>query len=237
MTNSHKTILITGANRGIGLALARHAAQRGHRVIATARNPGKAAELKAVKGPAGAVRVEPLDAASDASCKALAGSVAGVPIDILINNAGISPENSKLLGSFDPEAYAECLRTNSIGPLLVTRALLPNVEASGRKLIAQISSQMGSLQLVAEGGNQGNLAYHSSKAALNMANLLVANELKARGVLCVSIHPGWVQTDMGGPNAHLTPDTSASAILDTLGSVGMDAAGRLLRFDGTPMPW
>lgn len=227
------TILITGANRGIGLALARHAAQRGHTVIATARDPGKASELKAIPG----VRAEKLDADSDASCKALAKALAGVPIDTLINNAGVSPDHSKDFESFDPEAYLACLRTNSIGPLLVTRALLPNVKASGRKLVCQISSQMGSLQLVAEGGNQGNLAYHSSKAALNMANLLVANELKAKGVLCVSVHPGWVQTDMGGPNAHLTPDQSASAILDTLHRVGMESAGRLLRYDGDPMPW
>jgi|TARA_R110000782_G_scaffold54637_7_gene115462 NAD(P)-dependent dehydrogenase (short-subunit alcohol dehydrogenase family) len=227
------TILITGANRGIGLALAQHAARRGHTVIGTARDPGKADALKKISG----VRVERLDADSDASCKALAESLAGTPIDILINNAGVSPEHSKKLETFDPEAYMACLRTNSVGPLLVTRALLPNVEASGRKLVAQISSQMGSLQLVAEGGNQGNLAYHSSKAALNMANLLIANELKAKGVLCVSIHPGWVQTDMGGPNAHLTTDQSASAILDTLDRVETEAAGRLLRYDGTPMPW
>jgi NAD(P)-dependent dehydrogenase (short-subunit alcohol dehydrogenase family) len=227
------TTLITGANRGIGLALAQHAAKRGWTVIGTARDPGKADELKKIPG----VRVERLDADSDESCKALAASLKGTPIDVLINNAGVSPEQSKNLESFDPEAYMACLRTNSVGPLLVTRALLGNVRASERKLVAQISSQMGSLQLVAEGGNRGNLAYHSSKAALNMANLLIANQLRDEGVLCVSVHPGWVQTDMGGPNAHLTTDQSASAILDTLERVGTDAAGKLLRYDGTPMPW
>ncbi|MCC5823351.1 MAG: SDR family oxidoreductase [Phycisphaerales bacterium] len=231
------TILITGANRGIGLALARHAAQRGHTVIGTARDPGKADELRAVSGPAGGVRIERLDADSDESCKALAKALAGTPIDILINNAGVSPDGSKDLATFDPGAYLACLRTNSVGPLLVTRALLPNVEASRRKLVVQISSIMGSLTNAVDQGWTGNLAYHSSKSALNMANTLIANQLKDKGVACVGVHPGWVQTDMGGPNAHLTPDASASSILDTVDSLGIEDAGKFLNYDGKPLPW
>lgn len=227
------TILITGANRGIGLALARHAAQRGHTVIGTARDPGKATDLKAIPG----VRVEQLDADSDASCKALARSLAGTPIDILINNAGVSPANAKSLADFDPAGYLDCLKTNSIGPLLVTRALLPNVEASQRKVIVQISSIMGSISNAVSQGWQGNLAYHSSKSALNMANTLIANQLKGQGVACVAVHPGWVQTDMGGPNAHLTPDTSAAAILDTVEKLTIQDAGAYLNYDGKPLPW
>lgn len=227
------TMLITGANRGIGLALTRHAAQRGHTVIGTARDPGKAADLKAIPG----VRVERLDADSDESCKALAKALDGTPIDILINNAGVSPEGSKDLESFDPEAYMACLRTNSVGPLLVTRALLANVEASERKLVVQISSIMGSLANAKDQGWTGNLAYHSSKSALNMANTLIANQLRERGVACVAVHPGWVQTDMGGPNAHLTVDASASAILDTVDGLGIGDAGRFLNYDGKPLAW
>jgi NAD(P)-dependent dehydrogenase (short-subunit alcohol dehydrogenase family) len=227
------TILITGANRGIGLALARHAAKRGHTVIGTARDPDKAADLKAIPG----VRVEHLDADSDASCKALARSLAGVSIDILINNAGVSPDGSKDLATFDPEVYLACLRTNSIGPLLVTRALLPNVEASQRKVIVQISSIMGSITNAVNQGWQGNLAYHSSKSALNMANTLIANQLKGKGVACVAVHPGWVQTDMGGPNAHLTPDQSVTAILDTVERLTVKDAGAFLNYDGKPLDW
>lgn len=227
------TILITGANRGIGLALARHAAKRGHTVIGTARDPGKAADLKAVPG----VRVEKLDADSDASCKALAKALAGVPVDILINNAGVSPEGSKDFESFDPEAYLACLRTNSIGPLLVARALLPNVEASQRKLFVHISSIMGSISNAKEQKWQGNLAYHSSKSALNMAHALIANQLKGKGVASVAIHPGWVQTDMGGANAHLTPDESVTQILDTVEKLTIKDTGAFLNFDGKPLPW
>ncbi len=227
------TILITGANRGIGLALARHAAQRGHTVIGTARDPGKATDLKPIPG----VRVEQLDVDSDASCKALAKSLAGVPIDILINNAGVSPANAKSLADFDPAGYLDCLKTNSIGPLLVTRALLPNVEASQRKVVVQISSIMGSISNAASQGWQGNLAYHSSKSALNMANTLIANQLKAQGIACVVVHPGWVQTDMGGPNAHLTPDQSVTAILDTVEKLTIQDTGAFLNYDGKPLPW
>jgi NAD(P)-dependent dehydrogenase (short-subunit alcohol dehydrogenase family) len=227
------TILITGANRGIGLAMTRHAVKRGHTVIGTARDPGKAADLKAISG----VRIEQLDADSDASCKALARSLAGAPIDILINNAGISPNGSKDLESFDPEAYLACLRTNSIGPLLIARALLPNVEASQRKLIVHISSIMGSITNAAEQNWQGNLAYHSSKSALNMAHALISNQLKDRGVACVAIHPGWVQTDMGGANAHLTPDESVTQILDTVEKLTLKDTGAFLNYDGKPLPW
>lgn len=227
------TILITGANRGIGLALARHAAQRGHTVIGTVRDPGKAAELKAISS----VRVEQLDADSDASCKTLAKSLAGMPIDILINNAGVSPANAKNLADFDPASYLDCLKTNSIGPLLVTRALLANVEASQRKVIVQISSIMGSISNAVSMDWQGNLAYHSSKAALNMANTLIANQLKGQGIACVAVHPGWVQTDMGGANAHLTPDQSVTAILDTVEKLTIKDAGAFLNYDGKPLPW
>jgi len=226
------TILITGANRGIGLALAKEAAARGDRVIGTARAPGSADELRPV-----ADRVEPLDADSDGSCRLLAASLGSEPVDILINNAGISPKRSGQLADFDPEAYLQCLRTNSVGPLLVTRALLPNLEAGRKKLIVQISSQMGSLGDVARDGNTGGLAYRSSKSALNMASLLVANELKPRGIACVVMHPGWVRTDMGGPEAHLGPEESARAMLDTISGMSLADSGRYVRYNGEPIAW
>lgn len=226
------TYLITGANRGIGLALAQAAAEQGHRVIGTARDPDSADDLRAT-----ADRIEQLDADSDESCKALAKVLETEPIDVLINNAGISPERSGNLADFDPEAYVQCLRTNSVGPLLVTRALLPNLEKGEKKLIVQISSQMGSIGDVARDGNTGALAYRSSKSALNMASRLVANELKPRGIACVMMHPGWVRTDMGGPNAHLGSEESAGAILKTISELSIEDAGRFCRYDGEPIAW
>lgn len=227
-----KTILITGANRGIGLALAQAAAERGHRVIGTARDPDSADDLRGT-----ADRIERLDADSDASCRALAEVLRTEPIDVLINNAGISPENSGKFLEFDPEAYLQCLRTNSVGPLLVTRALLPNLEKGEKKMVVQISSQMGSLGDVAREGSTGGLAYRSSKTALNMASLLIANEIKPKGIACVIMHPGWVRTDMGGPEAHLGTDESAGAILDTIGGMSIADTGRYVRYNGEPIAW
>jgi NAD(P)-dependent dehydrogenase (short-subunit alcohol dehydrogenase family) len=226
------TYLITGANRGIGLALAQAAAAQGHRVIGTARNPDAAADLRAT-----ADRIEQLDADSDDSCRALAIVLKNEPIDVLINNAGISPKGAGNFMAFDPEAYLQCLRTNSVGPLLVTRALLPNLENGTKKLIVQISSQMGSLGDVVRDGNTGGLAYRSSKSALNMASLLIANELRPKGIACVIMHPGWVRTDMGGPEAHLGPSESADAILSTIGGMTLADSGRYVRFDGGAIDW
>ena len=230
------TICITGANRGIGLALARHAADRGMRVIGTTRDPGRATELAEIRGDAGPVHIETLDVASDDSVRAMAERLAGDPIDILVNNAGIFPKESSDLATFEPDAFTRCLHTNVVGPCMVTRALRANVEASGRKLIVNISSTMGSITRAAE-GSTGHLGYHSSKAALNMINTLLANELGPAGIVCVAVHPGWVRTDMGGQNAHLTPDDSAAAMLDTIASMGPDSNGSFVSHDGTPIPW
>jgi len=229
---ARNTFFITGANRGIGLALARAAAAQGHRVIGTARNPDGADDLRSV-----AHSVEQLDAASDESCKALAATLADEPVDVLINNAGISPKGSGDFATFDPDAFADCLRTNAIGPLLVARALLPNLEAGNKKLIVQISSQMGSLGDAQRDANTGGLAYRSSKSALNMASLLVANELKPRGIACVMVHPGWVRTDMGGPEAHFGPEEAANAMLTTIDGLGPSSSGRFMRSDAEPIPW
>lgn len=226
------TYLITGANRGIGLALAQTAAAQGHRVIGTARDPDSADELRGC-----ADRIEQLDTDSDESCKALAAVLETEPIDVLINNAGISPKGAGKFLEFDPEAYLQCLRTNSVGPLLVTRALLPNLEKGDKKLVVQISSQMGSLGDVVRDGNTGGLAYRSSKAALNMASLLIANELKPKNIACVIMHPGWVRTDMGGPEAHLGSDESAAAILKTIDAMGMADTGRFVRYNGELIDW
>jgi len=230
------TICITGANRGIGLALARHAADRGMRVIGTARDPGRATDLAGVKGDAGPVHVETLDIANDDSVRAMADRLAGDPIDILVNNAGIFPKESSDLTAFEPEAFTRVLHTNVVGPCMVTRALRPNVEKSQRKLIVNISSTMGSIARAAD-GSTGHLGYHSSKAALNMINTLLANELGPAGIACVAIHPGWVQTDMGGSSAHLTPDESASAMLDTIAALDAGSNGSFVSYDGSPLPW
>ncbi len=225
------TILITGANRGIGLAIAQHAAKRGYTVIGTARNPDSADELKAT-----GARVEKLVTDSDESCKALAARLGDEAIDVVINNAGIFLHDCDDLEDFNHESFMRTIETNTLGPLLLTRALIPHLERSQRKLLVQHSSDLGSIA-DASTGRQNALGYRISKAGLNMATATIAHELKPRGITCVSVHPGWVRTDLGGPHADLSTDESASLILDTIEGLTSADSGRYMDFAGKDLPW
>ncbi|MEX0876991.1 MAG: SDR family oxidoreductase [Phycisphaerales bacterium] len=225
------TILITGANRGIGLAMARHAADRGMTVIGTAREPGKADELKAV-----ASRVEELHTDSADSVGALAKKLGDEPIDILVNNAGIFLHECDEIEKLDEDAFMRSIRVNTLGPLLLTRALVTNLAASDRKIVAQITSNLGSITDASK-GQMGFLGYRTSKAALNMVNATIAHQLKPKGITCIAIHPGWVKTDMGGKGADLTPDKSAASIMDTIEGVKPAQSGSFVNYAGEPMPW
>ena len=225
------TILITGANRGIGLALAQHAAERGYTVIGTARTPDSADALRAT-----GARVEQLEMTSDESCKALAKRLGDEAIDVVINNAGIFLHDCDDLEDFNAESFMRTLETNTLGPLLLTRALIPHLERSERKLLVQHSSDLGSIA-DASTGRQGALGYRISKAGLNMATATIAHELKPRGITCVAVHPGWVRTDLGGPHADLSSDESASSILDTIEGLTHADSGRYMDFAGNELPW
>jgi NAD(P)-dependent dehydrogenase (short-subunit alcohol dehydrogenase family) len=225
------TILITGANRGIGLSLAQHAAQRGYSVIGTTRNPDAAEELRAT-----GARVEGLVADSDESCKALAARLGDQAIDVLVNNAGIFLHDCDELEDFNPDSFKRTIETNTLGPLLVLRALIPNLERSQRKMSVQISSDLGSIT-DASTGRQGSLGYRIAKAGLNMATATIAHEVKPRGITCVSVHPGWVRTDLGGPHADLSTDESASSILDTLEKITAEDSGSFVDYAGNTVAW
>jgi NAD(P)-dependent dehydrogenase (short-subunit alcohol dehydrogenase family) len=225
------TILITGANRGIGLGLAKHAAERGYSVIGTARNPEQADELRAV-----ASLVEQLNTDSAESVASLADRLAGEPIDILVNNAGIFPHECDDINDLDLDALDRVIQTNTIGPIMLTRALIPNLEQSERKSVVSITSNLGSISDASK-GQMGFLGYRTSKAALNMANATMAHQLKPKGISCVVVHPGWVQTDMGGQAAPLTPDQSTSSIMDTIDRLSIEDSGRFLDYRGKEMLW
>lgn len=226
-----KTILITGANRGIGLGIAKHAAERGYSVIGTARDPDSADELRSV-----AAEVERLDTASKESIDAFARALGDRAIDVLVNNAGIFPHTCDDITSFDVDAFERVMRVNTLGPILVTRALIPNLERGERKVVAQITSNLGSITDASK-GEMGFLGYRTSKAALNMANATIAHQLGGKGITCVAIHPGWVQTDMGGQEADLTPDEATRSILDTIEGITPRHAGAFMNYAGQPMPW
>jgi NAD(P)-dependent dehydrogenase (short-subunit alcohol dehydrogenase family) len=229
-----KTVLITGANRGIGLEHARSFAVKGWQVFATARSPSDADELNALaKSHAGRFKVFAYDAADSESAAALKSSLGDNPIDILLANAGASTEKSQTFGSVDVDDTLDLIRVNSLAPLKLAEALADNVAGSERKVIAFQSSQLGSI------GNSsgGSYAYRISKAALNMAAKCVAADLGSRGVIVVALHPGWVKTRMGGSGAPLTAEQSVAGQQRLLERLTTADSGRFFNYDGTQLPW
>ncbi len=225
------TILITGANRGLGLGMAKHAKARGFDVIGTARNPENAGELKEL-----ASLVLPLDTSDADSIASLANQLDGKPIDILVNNAGIFPHECDDINELDVDSLEQVIRVNTFGPILTTRALINNLAEGQRKIIASITSNLGSITDATK-GQMGFLGYRTSKAALNMANAVIAHQLKDKGITSVVIHPGWVQTDMGGSQAPLTPEEATGSIVNTIDNLNVDDNGRFLDYKGDVLSW
>lgn len=222
--------LVTGANRGLGLEFAKQLTARGDSVIGTARSLDKCAALRALGT---SVRVVELDVTDAASISGLGERVGKDAIDVLINNAGVS-STSKSVGQMDASELQRVFMVNSVAPMLVTGALLPQLRAGSRKLIVQITSQLGS---IANNTGGSTYAYRGSKAALNQMNKCLANELGPEGFRCLAVHPGWVRTDMGGPNAHLSPEESVRAILATMDGAEPNSNGTFVNYDGSPLPW
>ena len=219
---------MTGANRGLGLAFARALSKRGDTVIATARQPGRARELKELP-----VRVVALDVSDSGSVEDLARSLSGEKLDVLINNAaiGVAGPGIARLKTADLE---QSFRVNAAGPLAVTQALLPNLRAGRRRLVVNLSSGLGSISTNDSGGWS---AYRASKAALNQLTRTLAAELANEGFTIVAISPGWVRTDMGGSGATLSPGESVAAMIEVLDRLKPSDTGRFFDQRGRQMPW
>ena len=229
------TVVISGANRGLGLALAAHYANGGFDVVAGCRNPGAADALQATNA-----EVHPLDMSSDASIAAFAAVVGDRPVDLLINNAGI---DAKALGADDArrgalditaEQFRGVFDVNVVGPLLLVQQLAANLRAAHGK-VANVSSQVGSFVVAQRIGR--DVAYTASKAALNMVTVKQSQVLRADGVTVICLHPGWVRSDMGGKGADLEPAEAAAGIARVLDTVTIDDTGSFFNWDGTVHPW
>lgn len=221
------TTLITGANRGIGLALVREFMSHGHKVIATARDPAAATGLAAT-----GAEVHPLDVADEKSVAALEKALAGCPIDYLINNAGLGDRAA--IGRVDFDRFETLLRVNTIAPVRLIQALTENVAASETRTIAALSSQLGSIANTDMGFG---LAYRVSKAGLNMALRAAAVTLAEKNITCLALHPGWVKTDMGGDGAPVEPAASAAGLYKVITSAGASRELRFLDWEGRTLPW
>jgi NAD(P)-dependent dehydrogenase (short-subunit alcohol dehydrogenase family) len=231
------TVLITGANRGIGFEMARSYASAGYKVIATARKPEEAEELQALAKANANIAIEKLDVTDTAAIDALAAKYKGVPIDILINNAGVLGDKKRQgFGTISYADFDAVMDTNVKGPLKISEAFIDNVAASNQKRLVAISSTEGSLT---ESTTPRLVIYRASKSALNMAMRNVALSVKDKGVIVSMINPGAVETDMTrGAAVKLTPvDEAARDVIKVIGTTTLAKTGAFLSFDGREIPW
>ena len=235
-----KHCLVTGANRGIGLEFVRQLLARGDRVVATCRHPGKAAALNTLTGEyPGRLHVLPLDVASEKSRAELVrelplvcGDAVEKPaIDLLINNAGVLHSGERF-GQLSAAHLDDSFRTNASGPLLLTEALAATL--SDGATVANVSSTLGSIANTAQFGTP---SYNISKAAQNMASVLLAHALRGRDIRVVALHPGWVQTEMGGDGAQIAATASVAGLLRVIDGLTLDDSGRFLDWQGQSQPW
>lgn len=227
-------VLVTGANRGIGLALVRSLAMRGDRILATCRDPDEATDLKALGASPGlAVEVIAMDVADPLSIDDARDIVGDRRLDILVNNAGVLGPTRQSTLDMDFEGWLHAFEINTIAPLRVVQAFLPNLRQSDAARILTVSSRMGSLAY----NRSDRIAYRSSKSAVNKVMQGLATDLRGEGIAVSVVHPGWVATDMGGNAADLSPDVSAAGIVRVLDKMRAVDSPRFYNYDGSELPW
>lgn len=229
------TVLVTGANRGLGLEFCRQYAGAGWRVLACCRQPARALDLAALAKQHPGVLIHALDVADFAAIDRLAGELKDESIDVLLCNAGVYPDNRQNgFGLLDYRRWLDSFVINAQAPVKLAEAFLPQIARSERKLIAPLSSLMGSM---ADNSSGGSILYRSSKAALNAAMKSLALDLRSRGISVLILHPGWVQTDMGGPNAPTLPPESVGGMRQVIEAFTPADSGRFVNFRGEALPW
>src|SRR5687767_7015173 len=230
-----RTVLVTGANRGLGLEFVRQYADDGWRVFAACRAPKSARELKELASRhAERISVLALDVTDGESVKAAAGHLRGESIDLLLNNAGVGGPPGQRVGSLDYAAWARVLDANVLGPARMIEAFVENVAKGRDKRIVTVTSRMGS---IADNSSGGSYAYRSSKAGVNAAIKSFAIDLAPRGITCVVVHPGWVRTDMGGAGGKLAPAESVKSLRALIAELSPADSGKFFNVDGEELPW
>tara|TARA_B110000858_G_scaffold77483_1_gene89762 strand:+ start:137 stop:829 length:693 start_codon:yes stop_codon:yes gene_type:complete len=228
------TILITGTNRGIGLEFTRQCLLRGDRVIATCREIETADALQELARSHDELEIHQLDVSSLESMQEFVQQLADRPIDVFINNAGVYGPPSSNFGEVDAQVWASVLQVNSIAPLMLSQLLMPNLRQGKDKKMLYLTSKMGSID---DNGGGGCYIYRSSKTALNSVVKSLAIDLAAEGFSAAVLHPGWVLTDMGGPNALIDTETSVAGMLKVIDSLDLQSSGSFFNYDGSIIPW
>lgn len=231
-----RTMLITGANRGIGLEFVRQYVADGWRVVACCRKPAAAEALNrlAAQYP-DQVTVHALDVTDHAQIDQLAQTLSEQPIDLLINNADVyPPARGHALGETDYAAWQQAFAVNTMAPLKITEAFILQIARSKLKTIVTITSKMGS---IADNRGGGSYIYRSSKAGVNIVMKSLSIDLSPQKIIAILLHPGWVKTDMGGPGALITAEQSVTGMRRVIGNLTLQDSGKFYAFDGKEVPW
>jgi len=230
------TVLITGASRGIGLEFSRQYADKGWQVLACCRHPDKSDALNKLAAQfAALIKIYPLDVANHAQIEKLAQTLDYESIDLLINNAGINPvSDASGFGHTNYDEWMTAFNINTMAPLKMAEAFAQQIARSKQKTIVTLTSLMGS---IADNSSGGNYLYRSSKAAANMVVKSLAIDLSQQGITSVAFHPGWVQTDMGGPDAMIPASQSVSGMRQVISSLTLADSGKFFDYDGNVLAW
>jgi len=230
-----KTVLVTGANRGLGLEFCKQYAEAGWQVIAGCRKPSNASDLKQLAQQHAAIQIRALDVSDHQQIDGLALSLKDVNLDLLISNAGVYGDSAgQGFGTINYQDWQNTLAINVLGGVKLAEAFTDSLARSEQGVFVAISSLMGS---IADNGSGGSILYRSSKAALNAAMTSVAIDIKPAGVGVLIFHPGWVRTDMGGPNGLCDAPESIAGMREQIEQFDMQKTGQFIKYDGTKMPW
>lgn len=231
-TTATQTILITGANRGIGLEYVRQYAEHGGQVYATVRDPAQATSLHQLAAEYSNVEVFTLDVADIAAIRDLAGQLSAITVDILISNAGTYPESR--FGKTDPQAWLHAFQVNTLTTYYLAEAFLPQLRRAGQAKLIAMTSKMGSIE---DNSSGSEYIYRSSKTALNMVVKSLALDLREFNIAVAALHPGWVRTDMGGPNGLIDTATSVRGLRQVIEHLTCEQSGQFMAYDGKLIPW
>ena len=230
-----KNILITGANRGLGLGLVKKFLKNDEKVFCTTRNVSKSKELILCKEKYNDnLEICELDLLDKESPNILSNFLGNEPIDLFINNAGVIGHSAQHFKSVSLNHWLDVLKVNLIAPLLITQSIIKNIEKSSERKIYFISSKVGSIE---DNKSGGMYIYRSSKTALNQVVKSLSIDLKPLGISVISLHPGWVRTEMGGPNALISVEESVNGMVDVISNTSIINSGQFINYDGTRLPW
>ena len=228
------SILITGTNRGIGLEFVKHYLKNNEKVIATYRNKNSAKDLLELKNTTSNLFLVELDVSNPNSINEFSSKITDQPIDTFVNNAGVFGPRNNEFGNFNAKEWLDVFNINTIAPLLITQKILKNLRLGKNKKLVFISSKVGSIE---ENTGGGMYIYRSSKTALNQVIKSLSIDFKDENFIAAALHPGWVQTDMGGPNALIDTKTSVKGMTEVIDSLVIKNSGRFYNYDGSSIPW